>query len=212
MGAKIIGSLLNHELVAMYVLFRDGPKADQTLSFTLNNGDHINVDVDSNGDPIGVEIVYLESNTPDGIFRLYENHEVEKEAIVLRLLSASTRLCMIYSLKKALTHEVNRCLDVIRFSGMYATTGVDTTGDKPKAIHKKAVDESVMACNTAQCCFCKGYIVNQSQHRMIIDKVDMTGGVCENVDQYPNICDDCMVDVRRAIKSLDMSNTPGAGS
>ena len=70
----------------------------------------------------------------------------------------------------------------------------------------------MMACNTAQCCFCKGYIVNQGRHRMIIDKVDMAGSVCENVNQYPNICDDCMADVRRAIAKLDMSEPPGASN
>jgi len=141
MSSKIVGSLLNHQLIAMYVLFRDGPKADRTLSFTLANGDHINVDVDNRGDPIGVEIVYMESNTPDGIFRFDKNHKAKKEEIVLRLLSASTRLCMIHAIKESLIHEVNQCLDVIRFGGMYAVTGIDTTGDKPKAIHKEA-DES----------------------------------------------------------------------
>jgi len=64
-------------------------------------------------------------------------------------------------------------------------------------------------CNTAQCCFCKAYIVNQSRHRIIIDKVDMAGIVRKNVDQYPNICDDCMAEVRRAIGNLDMSKPPG---
>lgn len=69
----------------------------------------------------------------------------------------------------------------------------------------------MMACNTAQCCFCKGYIVNQSRHRMIIDKVDIDGVVCKNVDLYPNICDDCMAEVRETISDLDMSKQTKEG-
>ena len=60
-----------------------------------------------------------------------------------------------------------------------------------------------MACNTAQCCFCKGYIVNQGRHRMIIDKVDMYGSIYENVNHYPNICDDCMDQIKDAMDKLD---------
>lgn len=138
MEEKIVGSLLNNELITMYVLFRDGPKPDRTLSFTLANGDHINVDVDNFGNPMGIEIVYMESNIPDGIFRFDKNHMAKKEAIVLRLLFASTRLCMIHDIKEALTHDVNQCLDVIRFGHMYDTTWIDTTGNEPKGIYKKA--------------------------------------------------------------------------
>ena len=53
MNEKISGSLLNEQLITMYVLFRDGPKPYRTLSFTLDNGDIINIDTDDHGDPMG---------------------------------------------------------------------------------------------------------------------------------------------------------------
>lgn len=138
MNAKISGSVLNEDLIAMYVLFRDGPKADKTLPFIMDNGDHINVDIDERGDTIGVEIVYVDSTESQGVFRFDTNHRVKKEAIVQRLLAASARLTMISMMQEAMTEEVNKCLDVIRFSGMYTLTGIDTTGDKPKEIREEA--------------------------------------------------------------------------
>lgn len=141
MDEKISGSFLNGNMVGLYVLFRDGPKEADTLYFDLDNGDHINVDVDDHGEPIGVEIVYMEPHGNDnGIFKCGKDNKVKKEAIVRRLLAASTRLTMIRMMQESLAEEVNTCLEVIRHRGMYSTTGIDTTGDKPKAIHNEADD------------------------------------------------------------------------
>lgn len=136
MNEKISGSFLNGDMVAMYVVFRDGPKPSRTLNFTLDNGDIINIDTDDHGDPMGVEIVYMESPVHEGIFRLYTNHVIKKEKILRQLLATTTRLTMINMMKEVLVREVNQSLDQIMCNRMY-----DMTGDKPKTIHKKA-DES----------------------------------------------------------------------
>ncbi len=130
MNEKITGSVLYGNLHAISVLFRDGPKPYKTLSFTLDNDDLINVDVDDHGDPMGVEVVYLNSQTPDGVFRCGKGNKVKKEEIVRRLLSASTRLSMINVIQESLTREVNQLLDVVRFGGMYATTSINKIDDK----------------------------------------------------------------------------------
>ncbi len=137
MNEKIVGSLLNEDLIAMYVLFRDGLKVYETLSFVMDNGDYLNVDVDDRGDPIGVEIVYMDSQDSGGSFRLDKNHRVKKEVIMRRLLSASTRLSFINVIQEALAREVNQSLDVIRYSGMYSTTGIDVTTNAAKTVHKE---------------------------------------------------------------------------
>ena len=142
MNEKITGSVLYGNLHALSVLFRDGPKPYRTLAFTLDNGDLINIDVDDNGEPMGVEVVYMNSPTPDGVFRCGKDNKVRKEVIVRRLLSASTRLSMISAMQDALTREVNQCLDVVRFGGMYATTSINRVHAALNVTHKKAGDES----------------------------------------------------------------------
>lgn len=137
MNEKITGSVLYGNLHAIHVLFRDGPKPYRTLAFTLDNGDLINVDIDDNGDPMGVEVVYLDSQTPDGIFRCGKDNKVKKEAIVRRLLSASTRLCMIHAIQESLTREVNQCLDVVRFGGMHEPTSIN------KVTHREVLCEDL---------------------------------------------------------------------
>lgn len=140
MDERINGSFLNGNLIAMHVLFRDGPKPYKTLQFTLDNGDLMKVDIDDRGEPMGVEIVYMDSPTTERGFRFNTNHRVKKKAIVRRLLAASTRLTMIRMMQESLAEEVNTCLEMIRHRGMYSTTGIDTTGDKSKAIHNEADD------------------------------------------------------------------------
>lgn len=211
MNEKISGSLLNGNLIAMYVLFRDGPKADQTLSFTLNNGDHINVDIDDHGDPIGVEIVYMESPKVEGVFRFDTNHRVKKEAIVRRLLAASTRLTMIRRMEEALTEEVNTCLDVIARGHMYSTTGIETTGDKPKEIlcedlkTGKYTTEREQTINSTKCCFCNADILNVIRWSVVIQKINTMGlyaGVSTR-EQQRHICNLCMAHIKDAMDKLD---------
>lgn len=123
MNEKITGSVLNNELVAMSVLFRDGPEPYRTLKFTLSNGDFINIDVDVWGVPMGVEIVY--GNFPQiADIRI---GCIPKKEVLRRLLSASTRLSTINELKEALTQEVNDSLNVIRLGHLYEETGKYTT-------------------------------------------------------------------------------------
>jgi len=149
MNERITGSFLYGNLRAMSVLFRDGPKPYRTLKFTLENGDLINVDVDDHGDPMGVEIVYMNSPSDAQAFRFDKKHRVKKEAIVRRLLSASTRLSMFNAIQEALTREVNESLEVILHSGMYVTTDINkvdgelkVTHDEPKSHAESFFDES----------------------------------------------------------------------
>ena len=60
-------------------------------------------------------------------------------------------------------------------------------------------------CNCAQCCFCKGYIVNKSRYRVTIDKVDEKGQIICRVKRHRNVCNDCMGDIQKTIDSLDQS-------
>jgi len=142
MDEKITGSLLNGNLIAMYVLFHDGTKPYKTLAFTLDNCDLMNVDIDDRGEPMGVEIIYVDSPTDKGCFIFDTNHRAKKEAIVRRLLAAITRLTMIRMMQEALTEEVNMCLNVIVDSGMYSTTDFNIVDGKCKVIQKNPEDES----------------------------------------------------------------------
>lgn len=142
MNEQIVGSFLYGKLRAMFVLFRDGPKPYKTLKFTLDNGNLINVDIDDRGDPMGVEIVYMNSPSDAKAFRFDKKHRVEKEAILRRLLAATTRLTMIRMMQESLTEEVNTCLDVILHKGMYSTTDINKVDGELKVIHKKAEHES----------------------------------------------------------------------
>ena len=150
MNEKMTGSFLYGNLRAMSVLFRDGPKPYKTLQFTLENGDLINIDIDDLGDPMGVEIVYMNSPSDANAFRFDKKHRVKKEAIVRRLLAACTRLTMINMMQGALTEEINKCLDVVMHSGMYVTTDINkvdgelkVTHDEPKSHAEAFLDESV---------------------------------------------------------------------
>lgn len=141
MNERITGSFLYGNLKALSVLFRDGPKPYKTLQFTFENGDLINVDIDDRGEPMGVEIIYMDSPTDKGGFRFDAKHRVKKEAIVRRLLAATTRLTMVRMMQKSLTEEVNTCLDVILHSGMYSTTDINKVDGELKVTHKKAGDQ-----------------------------------------------------------------------
>ena len=60
---KISGTSHKGKLLAMYVLFQEGVKAAKTLHFERPIGfksycDHVNVDVDCDQNPIGVEIIF----------------------------------------------------------------------------------------------------------------------------------------------------------
>ena len=66
-----------------------------------------------------------------------------------------------------------------------------------------------MACNCAQCCFCKGYMTGQDRCRVTIQRVHSSGNLGKMENVYPNVCDECMAEVRIAIGNLDMSKPPG---
>ena len=142
MDERITGSFLYGNLKALSVLFRDGPKPYKTLQFTFENGDLINIDIDDRGEPMELEIIYMDSPTDKGGFRFDTNHRVKKEAILRRLLAAATRLTMIRMMQESLIEEVNTCLDVILHSGMYSTIDINKVDGEFKVIHKKPRDES----------------------------------------------------------------------
>ncbi len=139
MNERITGSFLYGNLRAMSVLFRDGPNPYKTLQFTLDDGDLINVDVDDRGDPIGLEIVYMNSPSDAKAFRFDKKHRVKKEAIIRRILSASTRLSIFNAIQDAPTQEINESLDVILHSGMYVMTEISKVDGELKVTHE---DES----------------------------------------------------------------------
>ena len=84
----------------------------------------------------------MESPVHEGIFRLHTNHVIKKEKILRQLLAVTTRLTLINMMQEVLVREVNQSLDQIVCNRMYGVTGIDTTGDKPRVIHKKSRDES----------------------------------------------------------------------
>ncbi len=67
-------------------------------------------------------------------------------------------------------------------------------------------------CNCAQCCFCKAYMVGRSRYRVTIENVDALGITDKVENIYPNVCNECMDEVRKAIGNLDMSKPPGASN
>lgn len=55
-------------------------------------------------------------------------------------------------------------------------------------------------------------MVNQDRWQVTIQDIDASGSLGTNKNKYPNVCNECMAEVRKAISNLDMSKPSGASN